>query len=276
MTNSKDLMFPYGRADVEWLYQAISQEARYRHYVRIPERICRCLDYFDVSSSRGAVKTRLHSYYLFIGVADDAIDSSRIEAGREILKQLEEKTLIFNEETKQSRIKLVTEILKSHISLETYPSVLVKLEELYQAVVRERQSSTMKDYIEQRRVIGSLTAEVCYLLIRPLLKREHKDLCRFLKNIGEVGCLMDSVIDLRSDDRLGLLSFRPTLKDHLALTGQMLHEGLKVILQHPRLLGLFLQAISDDLFDRLWAREARPASDQLNGTKNRYAFGRAG
>jgi hypothetical protein len=276
MTNSIDVAFPSMGPDIEWLYQTISQEARYRHYVRIPERICRCLDYFDVPSNRGAVKTRLHSYYLFIGVADDAIDSSRIEAGREILKQLEERTLIFNEETKQSRIKLVTEILKCHISLEIYPSVLVKLEELYQAVVRERQSSTMKAYIEQRRVIGCLTAEISYLLIRPLLKSAHEDLYRFLKNIGEVGCLIDSVIDLRSDERLGLLSFRPTLKDHLALTGQMLHEALKAILRHPRLLGLFLEAISDDLFDRLWAREARPASDQLDRAKNRYAFGRAG
>jgi hypothetical protein len=273
MTNSTEVVLRDMPADIEELYQAISREARYRHYVRIPERICRCLDYFDVPSSRRAVMTRLHSYYLFIGVADDAIDSSRIEAGREILQQLEERALIFNEETKQSRIKLVTEILKSHISLEIYPLVLAKLEELYQAVVRERHSRTMRAYIEQRRVIGCLTAEVSYLLIRPLLPYEHKDLCRFLKNIGEVGCLIDSVIDLRSDDRLGLLSFRPTLKDHLALIGQMLHQGLKVTLRHPRLLGLFLEAISDDLFDRVWAREARPASDQLDGTKNRYAFG---
>jgi len=274
MTNSTDVVFPRMLADIEWLYQAISQEARYRHYVRIPERICRCLDYFDVPSSRTAVKTRLHSYYLFIGVVDDVIDSSRLEAGREILKQLEDRTLLFHEGTKQSRTKLVTEILKCHISLEIYPLVLVKLEELYQAVVRERQSSTMRAYIEQRKVIGCLTAEVSYLLIRPLLKSDHKDLCRFLKNIGEVGCLIDSAIDLRSDDRLGLLSFRPTLEDHLRLTGQMLHEGLKVILRHPRLLGLFLEAVSDDLFDRLWARRACPASDQLDGTKNRYAFGR--
>jgi hypothetical protein len=269
MTNSTDVVFPYTLADIERLYQAISQDARYRHYVRIPERICRCLDYFDVPFSRRAVKTRLHSYYLFIGVVDDVIDSSRLEAGREILKQLEDRTMICNEETKQSRTKLVTEILKCHIGVEIYPTVLLKLQELYQAVVRERQSSTMRAYIEQRRVIGCLTAEVSYLLIRPLLKSEHKDLCRFLKSIGEVGCLIDSVIDLRTDNRVGLLSFTPTLKDHLRLTGHMLQEGLKVTLRHPRLLGLFLEAINDDLYDRLWARVARPASDQSDGKKNK-------
>jgi hypothetical protein len=152
---------------------------------------------------------------------------------------------------------------------------LARLEELYQAVVRERQSKTMRDYIEQRKVIGRLTAELSYLLIRPLLGSEHKDLCRFLKTIGEVGCLIDSVIDLRADNRLGLLSFRLTLKDYLNLTGQMLREGLKVTLRHPRLLGLFLEAVSDDLVDRLWARGACPVSNQLDDAKNRYAFGRA-
>jgi hypothetical protein len=274
MTNPTDVVCRDIEADIEWLYQAISRDDRYGHYVRIPERICRCLDYFNVSSSRQTVKERLHSYYLFIGVVDDVIDSNQPEAGREILKQLENRTLFFNEETRQSPAKLVTEILKCHISLEIYPMALGKLEELYQAVVKERKSKTMRAYIEQRKAIGCLTAELSYLLIRPLLKGEHNDLCCFLKKVGEVGCLIDSVIDLKADDRLGLLSFRPTLKDYLKLTGQMLYEGLKIILKHPRLLGLFFEAVNDDLLDQLRAREACAASDQLDNTKNSYAFGR--
>ena len=276
MTNSPDIAFRYVWTDIEWLYQAISLDSRYGHYVRIPERICRCLDYFNVSSSRRAVKERLHSYYLFIGVVDDVIDSSQLEAGGEILKQLDNRIPFFNEETKRSRAKLVTEIFKCHISLEIYPMVLAKLEELYQAVMGERKSKTMRAYIEQRKAIGCLTAEVSYLLIRPLLRSEHKDLCVFLQKVGEVGCLIDSVIDLREDDQVGLLSFRPTLKDYLKLTGQMLHEGLRILLKHPRLLGLFLESISDDLFDQFRARGACPASDQLNNTRDRYARGRAG
>ncbi len=273
MTDSPKTVFKYMPADIEWLYQTISQDARYGQYVRIPERICRCLDYFNVPSSGRAVQDRLHSYYLFIGVVDDVIDSSRLEAGREIVKQLENRTLFFNEETKQSRAKLVTEVLKCNISIEIYPMILAKLEELYQAVVRERQSKTMSVYIEQRKIIGCLTAEVSYLLIRPLLQSEHKDLRHFLRNIGEVGCLIDSVIDLRADNRLGLLGFRPTLKGYLKLLSQMLHEGLRVILRHPRLLGLFVEAIIDDLLDQL--RACRAESDQLDDTKNRYAFERA-
>jgi hypothetical protein len=275
MTNSPDITFRYIQTDIEWLYQAISQDSRYGHYVRIPERICRCLDYFKVSSSRRAVKERLHSYYLFIGVVDDVIDSSRPEAGGEILKQLDNRIPSFDEETRRSRAKLVTEILKCHISLDIYPMVLAKLEELYQAVIRERKSKTMRAYIEQRKAIGRLTAEVSYLLIRPLLNSGRKDLCVFLQKVGEVGCLIDSVIDLRADDRVGLLSFRPTLKDHLKLTGQMLHEGLKILLKHPRLLGLFVESVNDDLLDRFRARGASQVSDQLDNTKSRYVCGRA-
>lgn len=270
MTNSPDVVFRYRQAEIERLYQAVAQDARYGHYVRIPERICRCLDYFKVASRRSVVKERLHSYYLFIGVVDDAIDSSQLEAGREILKRLDNRSPSFNEETKQSCTKLVTEVLKCHISLEIYPLVLAKLEELYQAVVRERKSQTMKAYIEQRKAVGCLTAELSYLLIRPLLKSEREDLCRFLQQVGAVGCLVDSVIDLRADDQLGLLSFRPTLKDHLKLTGQMLREGLRVSLRHPRLFGLFWEAVSDDLFDRLHGRASCLSSDRLDSAKSRY------
>lgn len=275
MTNSPDVDFRHIQADIEWLYQAIAQDARYGHYVRIPERICRCLDYFNVSSSRKAVKERLHSYYLFIGVVDDLIDSNQLEAGRGILKQLANRTIFFNEEIKRSRAKLATEILKCHISLEIYPMVLEKFEELYRAVVNERKSKSMRAYIQQRKVIGCLTAELSYMLIRPLLTSEHNDLCRFLKKVGEVGCLIDSVIDLKADNQLGLLSFRPTLKCYLQLTGQTLREGLKVILKHPRLLGLFLEAVSDDLLDQLQTRGACAVSEQLDGT-NSHAFERTG
>src|SRR6266545_6754279 len=121
MTNPPDVAFQDGQDDVQRLYQAVSQDSRYGHYVRIPGRICRCLDYFKIASSPSAVRERLLSYYLFIGVVDDVIDSSQLEAGREILRQLDDREPFFNEETKQSNAKLVTEVLKCHISLEIYP-----------------------------------------------------------------------------------------------------------------------------------------------------------
>jgi hypothetical protein len=274
MTNSPEDALRHTPDETERLYRALARDARYGHYVRIPERICRCLDYFNINASREAVRERLHSYYLFIGVVDDLIDSSRIEAGAEVLKHLcDGGSPSFNEETKRSGARLVTEVLKSHISPEIYPSVLLKMEELYRAVVGERASETMLSYIVQRKAVGRLTAELSYMLIRPLLGRECEDLRLFLQEVGEVGCLIDSAIDLRADGRLGLLSFRPTLKGHLRLAVRALCEGLSVSVRHPRLSGLFLEGMCDDLFDRLRARG--PLTEPVTPKGAGYACERA-
>lgn len=256
MTLSTDIGFQPSPAELEQRYQAISQDPRYGHYARIPARICRCLDYFNVVADRRAIHDRLSCYYLFIGVADEAIDSIGLEVGCEILERLAQPTPCCSEETLLYRARLVTAVLKHHLSAEIHPAALVRFDELYQAVVRERNSRIMSAYIEARKTIGRLTAHLSYLLITPLLNGEYPQLCRFIENVGEVGCLMDSVIDLRSDLRRGLLGFRPTAWAYLKLTGQMLHEGLKILLQHPRLLGLFLEAVRDTWLDQLRQRAA--------------------
>src|SRR2546421_139224 len=238
-------------AGISTCYLTISRDPRYGHFVRIPQRICRCLDYFHVASNRVAVRERLHSYYLFIGVVDELIDSTRIEAGREILGHFDNRIPCFNQETMQSPARVSVEVLKCHIGVGIYATALAKLKQLYRAVVRERNSTTIGDYIEERKVVGRLTAELSYLLIRPLFEADRDDLCRFLEDVGEVGCLIDSVIDLRTDDRLGLLSFSPTLKDHLKLATNPLRRGIRVTVKHPRLFGLFLEAVGDNVLDRL-------------------------
>lgn len=263
MTNSLDCLCRPLRADVKARYQAIAHDVRYGHYVRIPARICRCLDYFAVAADRQAIRARLHAYYLFIGVVDDVLDASRLEAGREILARFADRLPTFNEETEHAGVNLVTEVFKAHIAREIYAPVLLKLEELYRAVVRERTAQTMHTFIAQRRAVGRLTAELSYLLISPLLAGEHAGLCRFFQQVGELGCLIDSVIDLRADARTGLLGFRPTRREHLQLAGQVLREGSSVLRQHPRLAGLFLTAVCDDLLDGLHARGPALVSNQL-------------
>ena len=261
MTSLPDTVSRDAAADISKHYLTISQDSRYGHFVRIPQRICRCLDYFHVGSNRMAVRERLHSYYLFIGVVDDLIDSTQLEAGREILNQLANRTPSFDQETTQSSVRLATEVLKYHIDAEIYSTALAELTQLYQAVVRERNSGTIRAYIEERKVVGRLTAKLSYLLMRPLFESDREDLCRFLEDVGEVGCLVDSVIDLRADDRLGLLSFSPTLKDHLKIAAITLRDGIRVTLKHPRLVGLFLEAVGDNVLDRLHSiRSARKRS----------------
>jgi hypothetical protein len=238
-------------ADIERSYQAIACDPKYRHFVRIPARIIRCLDYFGIACDRAATVERLRSYYLFIGVVDDAIDSGQIGAGNRTLDYFGTQSPSFTGESRTSNVKLVTEILKCHIDDESYSLMTNKFRELYQEVVSERNAASIHKYVEDRRAVGRLTAELSYLLIRPLLRSESESLSRFMKRVGEVGCLVDSVIDLRSDHRLDLLGFAPGLVDYAKLAFCTLRDGARLSLKHPALFGLFLQAIVDNFHDRI-------------------------
>ena len=248
--------------DIRRLYRILSQEAKYGHFVRIPRRICRCLDHFKVPAHRAEIIERLHAYYLFIGVVDDLIDSTRIEAGSEILRQLTNRTIFFDSETMESQAKLATEILKTHIERHLYAEVIAKFEELYLAVRRERGAETLAAFIVERKAVGRLTAELSYILISPLVERDREDLCEFLMDVGEVGCLIDSVIDFRSDYEQGLLKFAPGVKDRFRLSVQSLRGGIRLASAHPGLLLSFLEAICDNVLDRVRSRAAAgfPAS----------------
>ena len=262
-------------ADMPRAYQAIAEDPKYKHFVRIPNRIIQCIDYFGIVCDRLVTRARLRAYYLFIGVVDDAIDSGQIGTGRLVLDYLSTPLPSFDETVRRSRVKLVTEILKGHISAETYPLMVGKLQELYEEVVKERAATSIDSYIEYRKSVGALTAELSYLLVRPALLPEgggHEALCRFMKEVGAIGCLVDSLIDLRADRRLGLLRFKPRIPDYARLVADILRDGLRLSLKHPGLVGLFLQAIGDNVQDRFRAgprlaepsrvpdRKAEPAS----------------
>lgn len=236
--------------EVERRYQAIVLDPKYAHFVHIPDRIVRCLKYFRIVFDPSEVWPRLLSYYLFIGVADDAIDSGQLNVGEQILEHFGTRPPCFNQQTLSSSVSLATEILKQEISEEVYPAALAKLHDLYKAVADEQQASTMSIYIEQREIIGSRTAELSYLLIRPFLSAAQEDFCRFMQQVGAVGCLVDSVIDLQSDSRLGLLSFRPSIRDTLNLIFRTARRGLSIWLRHPTLLRLFAEAVGDNIKDR--------------------------
>src|SRR5260370_34033596 len=88
-------------------YQAIARDPRYAHFINIPERIIRCLDYFRLASNRIEVRQRLRAYYLFIGVADDAIHSVTLEIGRDILERFQHRVPCSDDRTRAARISLV-------------------------------------------------------------------------------------------------------------------------------------------------------------------------
>jgi hypothetical protein len=127
---------------------------------------------------------------------------------------------------------------------------MVQLRKLYRQVVCERGATSIESYMEHRESVGSLTAELSFVMIQPNIGGDHQELLQFMKQVGAVGCLVDSLIDLSSDHRHGLLGFKPRLMDYMKLTVCSLRAGLGVSLRHPGLIGLFLRAILDNVADR--------------------------
>lgn len=230
-------------------YQAVAGDPRYAHFVNIPDRIIRCLNYFGIPGDREPIRTCLHSYYLFIGVVDNAIDNGELTSGKHVLDHLASRTPPAGEP--ESTVLLVTEVLKYQIPEHCRTFFWDKLQALYQQVLNERAVTTIDTYIDCRITVGSLTAELSYLLIRPHLDAESEVLCRLMKQVGAVGCLVDSLIDLKSDYGLGLLAFTPTPARYVKLMSRTIRLGLRITLTHPLLSLLFLQAIFDNVRDRL-------------------------
>lgn len=261
----------YLPTDVRTAYHDLAADPRYRHFVRIPDRIIQCIDYFGIACERTPARARLHAYYLFIGVVDDAIDSGRIDGGRLILESLNTATPLFADGVSRSDVRLMTEILKCQLDEDTYPLMLEKLRELYQECVSERVATSIDSYLEHRRAVGSLTAELSYVLIRPTLSCEHEPLLPFMKQVGAIGCLVDSLIDLSADRRRDLIGFKPGLMDYAKLINCIWRDGLAVSIKHPGLAGLFLRAIVDNLRDRFRADPRAPQRSFITDRKDEAA-----
>ena len=232
-------------------YRALAADPRYAHFVNIPDRIIACLNYFGVPGDRESIRTCLHSYYLFIGVVDDAIDNGEILTGVSVLDHLASPMSPTAEAVEESPVWLVTEVLKHHIAKTSRSLICEKLHALYEQALNERAATAVNSYIDFRIAVGTLTAELSYLLIRQHLDSESDALCLLMKHVGAVGCLVDSLIDLKSDYALGLLWFTPTAADYVKLMLRTMRLGLRITMSHPLLWRLFLPAIFDNIRDRL-------------------------
>lgn len=235
-------------------YEAIANEPRYRHFVRIPGRIVRCLAYFRVPCDQILVERRLRAYYLFIGVIDQAIDSGKGNVSELVLQRISSGQHYPGESANTSEIILATDQLKREIPDEISSEVIKQLTALSETVEKERSATSMSEYIEVRKRVGQLTARISHLLIRSLVSPERSDVCQFMERVGEIGCLVDSVIDIREDGRRGLLNFRRTPLDFVRLLGCTMTIGARLSIAYPRLSGLFLESIADNVLDRFRAR----------------------
>lgn len=236
--------------DIAQRYDAIARDARYFQFANIPPRILRCLEQNAKVLQPETIQARLLAYYLFIGVVDDEIESGQIEIGPTILQRLANPLPCFDDVVWISTSQFMTEVLKRHIDPFVHQQVLDKFGELHKANLAERRARTMRAYIEQRKLVGSLTAELSYLLICDCVSSETIDCCGLMKEVGAVGCLVDSIVDARDDKRAGSISFSPTLFDFLLLVVTTLIDGARIGLRHPRMIRLFLEAIKDNFYDR--------------------------
>lgn len=231
-------------------YEAIARDPRYFQFANIPNRILRCLESCATVRHPETIQARLLAYYLFIGVVDDEIEAGVFQIGEKILSRLANPLPCFDEDTRTSKSLFMIEVLKQHIDPVSQPQVLRKFRDLHRANVAERLALTMKAYIEQRKLVGSLTAELSYLLIREFLSSQLIDCCRLMKDVGAVGCLVDSLIDARADRQAGALAFRPTVSDFVFLCVTTIFDGTKILLKHPPMMQLFVKAIRDNFYDR--------------------------
>lgn len=232
------------------LYAKLEQDVRFRHYVQIPDHICGSLKYFPVEFDYRAVHDRLYAYYFYIGVVDDVIDRGEVDEGQSVLRQLIETahnpTIVWP----PTPVSVVTERLAVYISGDLGIRVLATFEKLHEAAGGERKATSLARHIMHRRAVGQLTAQVSYLLIEPLLRGSGHVIGPFMRSVGDVGCLVDSTIDFRSDARNGLLGFRPTQSAHLSIALRALFGGAGVLARHPQLGRVFLNSIYVNLRDR--------------------------
>ncbi len=232
-------------------YDRIVREPKYRHFVRIPARIVGCLDYFQVRADRVAAARILRAFYVFIAVVDNAIDSGEPQTAATVFEHLGKPVQISRAEL--CDVALITRNLTEHLDETIRLTFRNQLGCLHESVRREQSAISIEDYIEIRKVVGALTADLSYVLISPLLESEEQTLRDFMQRVGAVGCLIDSVIDLRADQRRGLVGFPATKRDHIKLALAALRQGLAICVRHPRLGGLFADAILDVVRDRFMA-----------------------
>lgn len=261
---SSETSSPPVNPDLAQRYQAIVDDSRYSHFTRIPDRIIRFLDSFHAGCDREAVHERLLAHYLFTAVVDDTIDSGEAGVAQTVFDRLNGVAGPSNEICRPSDVAIVTARLECHIEKSNRMAILRSLRRAYREVIRERAARSVGAYIKHRKALGRATARQSYLLIQSALSEPNPELCRLMEEIGAVGCLVDSVIDIGEDHRSGLLNFDLTAVAYATLCFSTVIAGLRVWAKKPTLVILLAEAVLDNIRDRGRARaSAIPQAESL-------------
>jgi hypothetical protein len=235
-------------------YQTILDNPRFSHFTRIPERIVRLLDNFQIDFERDAVHEQLLAHYLFIAVVDDAIDSGEKGVAQTVFDRFSNVAAGSNSASNLSDVAIVTEILARHIEENNRKPMLRALQRAHREVICERAARSVGSYIKHRKALGRATAKQSYLLLRSALSEPNRTLCWLMEEIGAVGCLIDSMIDIGEDHRSGLLNFDLTAVACVTLCLSTAIAGLRVLAKRPSLVFLLAEAVLDNIKDRDRAR----------------------
>ena len=228
---------------------ALAWSGPYRQYARSPRRVCQALDHVGVSYDRTAVLDRLQAWFIFMAVADDAIDHGSLAAGADLLARMDQPLDTVTEQTPAAT--LIAELLKRHMDDACRAAVLDDLAVVYRSLVGEREARTFADFLPARRQLGFSCSTMNYALIEPLLGPHPPWLRHFFGEIGDVGTLVDSLFDYPVDRLRGEIQFPLTPAVYLQTLSATATLGTRLALRHPRLIPLFLAASWDNLGDLL-------------------------
>ncbi len=240
---------PAPTSEVELRYEHLARDPRFFQFANIPDRIIKCLKFYGIDHDEFRVRSALLAYYIFIGVTDEVIDSQG-DDGKTSLACSTNPSLCLNVSVACSDAEFMAEILKQYFPAGASQQIRAKFRTLYRINFAERQARTLTDFLKSRKLLGRVTADISYLLIRDHLRNDGFKLRQLMREVGAVGCLIDSLVDARDDQRAGALTFRPSFSESLRLAAHTLALGTRLGLRHLGLLSLFAQAFVDNIRDR--------------------------
>lgn len=230
---------------VKEIIEGLIQNKKYVHYLQIPDRVSAFLDYFEIQYDDYNVQISLSTYFLWLKVADNEIDENSQTIGDRIKDRLVDPEIKINKETNSEPVLLLTEILKNQVNKSVYDSFVGGLNELYDAVLQERYSSTMTQYIINRKNVGRLTAYCAFEIMKPYLDNRQEIFLEFFQRLGSLGCLVDSVVDIKRDAEDGMLRFKPSINDRIKLYLNTIKEGTELLFKYPGLYRCFLNSTAN-------------------------------
>ncbi len=239
------------------LSRIASKDKRYSPYLRLPYKITKFLKYFKIKFDFEKIVEATKAYFLWLKVVDDEIDEKNkglsaikeeiersLSGKKNRAKGLEE--LCQNGQTEKSALIIATENFKKVIKKESFPKMKKELEALYTAAVLESDSPTMEEYIASRKEIGRQTANCAYSLIKQYCYAPNtlnKKFYEFFCEIAELGCLVDSAIDIKKDLEKKVLKFSPSFADKMKLYLETTKKTIKLFQKYPGLSKEFLESV---------------------------------